>query len=339
MASFSPRPGGWLARVRKVGFTPRQAVFKTKAQARAWAAQVEADMSAGRAGAVADRSFGELIEHYIKTHVVNLDGERSERLRLGRVLKDPIAQVRLQEFGPEHVSAWRDRRRQQVSADSVLREWSSLSHACEMAIKEWRWLHTNPFRTVTRPEKAQPRNRRVSQDEIDRLLLACGYEPDAQALTTAQARVGAAMLFALETAMRAGEICAMNWEDVDLGRRVARVRAAVRGARKTKRGRDVPLSDQALHILAQLGGGGDGTVFHLSAAILDALFRKAKARAMIDGLHFHDTRREALTRMVEDKELDVMTLAKISGHSDLRILQAVYYSPDMARVADERFRG
>lgn len=338
MASFAQRPGGWLARVRKMGFPTRQAVFKTKAQARAWAAQVEADMSAGRAGMVVDRSFGELIEHYIKTHVVHLDGERPERARLGRALKDPIAMVRLPDLGPEHVAAWRDRRRQQVSGASVLREWSSLSHACEMAVKEWRWIRTNPFRLVKKPEKAQPRNRRVSDEEIERLLLACGYDGES-ALTTAQARVGAALLFALETAMRAGEICALKWEDVDMSTSVVRVMAAVRGARKTKRGRVVPLSDKALRILAQLGGGGEGAVFQLSAPILDALFRKAKARAMIDGLHFHDTRREALTRMVEDRRLDVMTLAKISGHSDLRILQNVYYSPDIARVADEKFRG
>lgn len=338
MASFAKRPGGWLARVRKVGFPPRQEVFKIKSHAQAWAAKVEADMAAGRAGLVADRSFGDLVEHYLKTHVPTLDGERPERLRLARVLKDPIARVMLPAFGPEHVASWRDRRQMEVSNASVLREWSSLSHACEVAIKEWRWLHVNPFRLAKKPEKAQPRNRRVSRDEIDRLLLACGYQSDAP-LTTAQARVGAAMLFALETAMRAGEICALNWDDVDMGRRLARVVAAVRGARKTMRGRDVPLSDAALHILGQLGGSGCGHVFGLSAPILDAMFRKAKARAMVAGLHFHDTRREALTRMVEERGLDVMTLAKISGHSDLRILQAVYYSPDMARVADERFRG
>jgi len=335
MASFEQRPGGWLARVRKAGYAPRSSVFKTKAQARAWAAQVEMDMSAGRAGLVADRSFADLIDQYLKTHVAHLDGERSERLRLSRVLKDPIAKVRLPDLGPEHVAAWRDRRRAEVSDASVLREWSSLAHACEIAIKEWRWLQINPFRLVKKPAKPQPRNRRVSADEIDRLLLACGYDAVVK-LTTAQARVGAAILFALETAMRAGEICALQWEDVDLHKRVAKVTAAVRGARKTLRGRVVPLSDVAVSVLKQLGGDS-GPVFILAPAILDALFRKAKARAMIEGLHFHDTRREALTRMVEDRGLDVMTLAKISGHSDLRILQAVYYAPDMARVAEDKF--
>ena len=49
-------------------------------------------------------------------------------------------------------------------------------------------------------------------------------------------------------------------------------------------------------------------------------------------MHFHDSRREALTRMA--KKVPVETLAKISGHRDLRILLNVYYNPDMAEVAD-----
>ena len=48
--------------------------------------------------------------------------------------------------------------------------------------------------------------------------------------------------------------------------------------------------------------------------------------------NFHDTRREALTRL--SKKVDVMTLAKISGHKDISILQNVYYAPDMAEVAE-----
>ena len=32
--------------------------------------------------------------------------------------------------------------------------------------------------------------------------------------------------------------------------------------------------------------------------------------------------------------LDVMQLAKVSGHRDLRILQAVYYAPSVDDLAD-----
>ena len=50
-----------------------------------------------------------------------------------------------------------------------------------------------------------------------------------------------------------------------------------------------------------------------------------------EDLHFHDTRREACSRLA--KKVDVMTLAKISGHRDIKMLLNTYYAPDMKEVA------
>ena len=47
-------------------------------------------------------------------------------------------------------------------------------------------------------------------------------------------------------------------------------------------------------------------------------------------LHFHDSRREALSRLA--KKVDVMTLAKISGHRDIKILLNTYYAPSVEDV-------
>jgi hypothetical protein len=48
--------------------------------------------------------------------------------------------------------------------------------------------------------------------------------------------------------------------------------------------RDVPLSAEAIRLLRQLGTD-EGRAFAISSTqTIDALFRKAKARAMIDGL-------------------------------------------------------
>lgn len=68
----------------------------------------------------------------------------------------------------------------------------------------------------------------------------------------------------------------------------------------------------------------------LSGDLLDALFRKARARAMIEDLHFHDTRHEAITRLA--KRLDVMDLARMVVIRDLRILM-VYYNATAAEIA------
>jgi integrase len=206
----------------------------------------------------------------------------------------------------------------------VQRDWNLLSHAFNIAINEWGWITENPLKKITRPRTPPSRDRRFVDDEIERLLMALGYdcnEPPA----TITARVGAAMLFAIETAMRAGEIVSLTWNHVDTGTRVAHLP-------KTKNGfsRDVPLSQEAVRIINQVRVDDTESVFNLRSDQVDALFRKAKSRALITDLHFHDTRAEAITRL--SKKVDILTLARISGHRDLRKLQ-IYYRESAAEIA------
>lgn len=128
------------------------------------------------------------------------------------------------------------------------------------------------------------------------------------------AAVAVAFLFAIETAMRAGEICELTWD---------RVEGTAARLLKTKNGtkRDVPLSARAIALLQQLPRD-NATCFGITSASLDALFRKAKTRACVEDLKFHDTRHEAITRLA--KKLNVLELARMVGHKDLNELQTYY---------------
>jgi integrase len=53
-------------------------------------------------------------------------------------------------------------------------------------------------------------------------------------------------------------------------------------------------------------------------------------RAMVEGLTFHDSRHLAITR--QSKKLDILALARMVGHRDLRHLQ-VYYNESAASIA------
>lgn len=87
--------------------------------------------------------------------------------------------------------------------------------------------------------------------------------------------------------------------------------------------RDVPLSGEAIAIIKLMDKVKDGdTVFNLKPSQIDSMFRRAKGRALIEGLHFHDTRAEAITRLAG--KLDILELARMVGHKDLRMLM-VYY--------------
>jgi len=297
--------------------------FSTKHEAKNWAADERTRLLSEVSNGIPKRPFRDLMERYAKEVTPTKRGMEREHKMINVILRDPIAEVPLPEIASSHFGEWRERRLQKVSGSTVNREMNILSNACNIARREWGWLKDNPMTNVRRPKSSDPRTRRPTDGETEALLYCLGYDPD-QPPVTQMARVGAMYLFAIETAMRAGEICGLRWEHV-FDRHVHIPRT------KNGSARDVPLSPQAKAIVDQVKEvtWECETVFNVDNALRDALFRKARDQAMIEDLNFHDTRREALTRL--SKVYDVLELSRISGHKDLRILRDVYYAP---RISD-----
>jgi len=134
--------------------------------------------------------------------------------------------------------------------------------------------------------------------------------------------VAYALLVSLRTAMRRGEILSLTAADVDLVKRVARLEMTKNGD-----SRKVPLSRKAVRLLRPMLPG----LWSISAASLDALWRKVCRRAGVEGLHLHDARAAALTSMARRE--DVLTLARISGHRNVQQLMT-YYRETPAQIAD-----
>lgn len=320
----------WRVEIRRKGHPSRSANFATKAQAKAWAATIEADAVSARLGQPARRTVAQALQRYAKEVSSLKRGSRWECIRLKKFERElPFAQRMLGDVGPSDCAAWRDAALHRVAPASVHREQGLLASVWDRALKEWQWVPSNPWRSVSLPKRPAARQRRINAEELAALVLRLGYAGGHLAEMPSQ-RVGAALVFAVETAMRAGEICGLTWAHVDAVRRVAHLP-------QTKNGhaRDVPLSSAALAVLADLPRDSE-RCFGLSAGSLDALFRKARGRVAeampsVAEIHFHDSRREALTRL--SALFDVMQLARISGHRDLRILLTTYYAPDAGELA------
>ena len=108
----------------------------------------------------------------------------------------------LEELSKADFEKWQEKRLTEVSVLSVLRERVSLSAVVTQAIK-WEYLKNNLLSLVEKPKEPPPRTRRYSQEEIDRLLFVSGFDFEKPSETMIS-RVGASVLFAIETAMRAG---------------------------------------------------------------------------------------------------------------------------------------
>jgi integrase len=161
---------------------------------------------------------------------------------------------------------------------------------------------------------------------VERILIALGYDDETPAALVMQ-RVGAAWLFAIETGMRQGEIAGLLETDVDLHRSVAHLRQTKNGQERT-----VPLSPRAMDILRRVRTvtKPDPRWFGMNVSQVTPLFIKARKAAMIENLTFHDARHAAITRLA--KKLDVLSLARMVGHRDIRQLM-VYYNPDAEELA------
>jgi integrase len=96
-------------------------------------------------------------------------------------------------------------------------------------------------------KEPQGRLRWLTQEEITRLLEAAGKSRNKE--------LRAAVIVALNTGLRLGELIGLTWEQVDLSRGVIRLELTKSGRR-----REVPMNDASYRALVGLGPKGSGRV-------------------------------------------------------------------------------
>lgn len=315
MATLQKRGKSWRAIIRSCTPTLSK-TFATKAEAAAWAVAREAEILSDKSVGIPNKTFGQLLSRYMDEVTPNKRGAREETIRIQRFLRDPLSKINLRELDTSHFANWRDRRLKTVSAATVLRERNTLSNACKRAVEEWRWLPRHPMKGVVWPEKPAARDKRITSETLDRLRYTFGQNID-----QITGRVGLAFEFAIETGMRAAEIARITKDSVMLSKRYCNV---VDGKTKAA-SRDVPLSSRAIEILNMVNCN-----FNLTPQQIDVHFRKARDKAMVPDIHFHDSRHEAVTRLA--RKWNILELARAIGHKDLRQLQ-VYYNETAEELA------
>lgn len=322
LATVESRPKSWRVQIRRMGHSPISKSFPkrffTKAQAWAWADRAEREVLTGTFQA-SKHTLGDAFDKYAVEVSPQKRGGRWEKYRLmaDPIRKAPMASRPIGNITAADLSSWRDARLRAVSGATVRREMNLLASVLEIARREWKWIATNPIGDVRKPPNPRSRRRRVAQGEIEAIC--------AKLTGPSGKEVAAGFLLGIESGMRAGEMWSLEADQVDLDRGVAHLL-------KTKNGdeRDVALTPRAVEICRGLLDGRE-SLFVVSNAVRDALFRKARDAAKIENLHFHDSRSEAIFRL--SKKLDVLELARQIGHRDLRSLMFYYQSDaeDLAR--------
>ncbi len=330
MASVQKTANGYRAQIYVRGVR-ESGTFKTKRDAEAWAARRQSELlESADKPASGRRTLRDALTRYRDEIVPTKRGRRWEHVRIEAFL-NPITHpflprdVVLSKLGPESFAAWRDWRMTRVQAGTVIRELSLMSSVLTAARREWRWMEDNPLSDLRRPREPDHREVLISPSQVRAMLRALGWTPAGKVRQVRQA-VACCFLFALRTGMRAGEVSGLTWK------RVHRYHCATphKTGRTAESLRDVPLSRQARRVIAQMEGWDETLVFGVGRGTLDALFRKYRQRAGLDGFTFHDSRHTAATML--SRKLDVLTLCKMFGWKNTS--QAlVYFNPKASDIA------
>ncbi|ELX11845.1 site-specific recombinase XerD [Janthinobacterium sp. HH01] len=303
-------PKQFHVQIRKRGYPTQTRTFESLKAAEEWATVIESEMIRG---VFVSRTEAEstlvkdVLQRYATEVLPTKRGEQSDKSRI-KTLLEAFGDYRLAGLTSTQVAKFRDLRLKVVGPQSVIHEISLLNRVLKTATMDWGIALPGglPTAQVRKPAKPRGRDRRISEEEMAKILKA-----------TESAELRTIVTLAVETGMRRSELASLQWENVDLQRPAARLPKT-----KTDVPRDVPLSKRAIAALKAFGTKGEGRVFSLQAESMSQAFERAcePHRANISGLRFHDLRHEATSRLFE-KGLNVMEVATITGHKTLDMLK------------------
>ncbi len=328
------------------GKTKRQKNFKTRTEAKKYASALELAPKK-RSSEILVSS---LLEEYKQKVTPKKASARGETFRIDAFKRRSFAQKTLNQISREDIQAFVDERAKEVTPGTVIREMAMLSAVFSYGVKIG-LLSTSPCVGVEKPKAPEHRERVASDEEIKLLIESVQWDGKSVPASLSQVVV-LAFLIACRTGMRAGEILAL--EDAWIDGRVIHLPAE---ATKTRSKRDVALSKEALRLINLARDMGERPRYfgRLKSDVRDTLWRRirdaaglgpvvdSRGRVIKEGLNFHDSRATFATWAASPNpktgapRLDVLALARQTGHKDLKMLQRYYRATaaDIAKLLDD----
>jgi len=322
LARIKTRTGyKYKAHVKKNGKNLKIKTFTRRADAKAWAKRIEADIelmeSLGLKGA--GLTLSQLVDEY----VVNWTGKDPNQLskanwwvnRLGHYklvdITTALVREQLNALAEEPCVRGDGLGKTQVldrtpSPATLNRYRSTLSSMFKYAVSEG-YMASNPVTKITAKKLNNKIVRYLSDTERQNLLAACrksSWKP-----------LYRLVLLAMTTGMRKAELMNLRWTDIDFNRSVAMLATTKNGEP-----RHCPIPSVALDELKEVRQVGDSLVFP-SKQIPTKPFEfkkhwfKALDEAGIEDFRFHDLRHTAASYMVMNG-MSLYETATVLGHKD-----------------------
>jgi integrase len=323
MASITKVGSSWRALIRRKGHKPLCKTFKVKVQAEAWARQRESEIDRGEI--VAEPGVLRI------SQVIDAYRELRDQAR-------PIADTSNEHYMLKHLSeGLGDKRAGALSPQDLVdyctmrKEEGAGPYTCNMEISKLgtAMRYAGVVLKVALPDavgQARPllshlgmigaggkRERRTNDDELPRILKHLQEHYGA--------RYADAVDFAVLTAMRRGEVCRIEWPDIDAKRKLVMIRDRKHPRKKVGNNEWVPLMGGAWELVQrQEKKEGDGRIFPIHPQTLSKYFKETCTALGIPDLHLHDLRHEG-TSLLFEQGYEIQQVALVTGHKDWRHLR------------------
>lgn len=312
MSSIINIGGKWRAQVRRKGHKAITKTHSTKAEALAWARKIENQLDNGRPGASAV-AIAELIECYRKLRAVARPiKDTSNDHYMLKTLTRLLGHIDAHKLSTADLVAFAQQRKDEGAGPyTVNMDVSKLGTVLRYAASSKGLLLPDSV-GIARPLLKHMgmiggggmRERRPTEDELARIVEFM--------MQGRGQKYADAVLFAVATAMRLGEICELAWADVDESKRLALIRNRKDPRNKIGNDQWIPMLGDAWAIL-QRQPRAETRPFPLRAGTVSKYFTEACKALAIPDLHFHDLRHEGASQLFESG-LEIQEVAMVTGH-------------------------
>jgi len=305
LATLIPSGSKTKAVIRKQGYPTKCKTFTKRSDALVWAKKTESEMERGLYIDNTKAKFVTL-ETLLDQYYQYCQSKQLKALKFikahSRIIKRHLGQLKLVEVNSYQLALYRDKRLETVSPATVKIELGIVVRTIKLAVTEWGY-RLNETPSIEFPKVNNARHRRLVRDEMSIIL---------KAISNKEVRV--LIELAIETAMRRGELLNIKYEHIDWIKRTLTIPDT-----KTNVARTIPLTNRALELLKPLSSKANDRLFSLKPDSVSQAFSRGCAMGGITDLRFHDLRHEGTTRFFE-MGLNVMEVATITGHKDLKML-------------------
>lgn len=230
-----------------------------------------------------------------------------------RILRNHViprwGRLRLDEIKQQDITKWLAEKRQGgLAPASIAKIKTVMSKSFELA-RQWQLFDGNPTKHSWKETYNNARERYLTSEEAERLLLACECSANPQLKHI----VGLLLL----TGARKSELLKAKWSDIDIEKRTWTLNMTKNG-----RGRHVPLSQAALAIIEQLPRYPDcpwllpNPQTLLPFTDIKRSFTEARKLAGLDDVHIHDLRHSYASFLV-NAGVDLYQIGSLLGHRNV----------------------